>query len=112
MSMDSLSTASRSSAVFTKLYLSFINLIKLKTLWRYEECNTTLYVLKINTRLSKTLCYVPFKTFKQCKHFPSDSVSSVFYQAAQFLNQISINEICLDPMRKCFYEVGGSYTGK
>ncbi len=25
-----------------KLYLSFINMIKLKTFWRYERCNTTL----------------------------------------------------------------------
>ncbi len=37
---------SRSSAFFleriVKLYLSFINMIKLKTFWRYEGCNTTL----------------------------------------------------------------------
>ncbi len=33
-----------------KLYFSFINLIKLKTFWRYEGCSTTLWVLKINIR--------------------------------------------------------------
>ncbi len=42
-----------------KLYLSFINMIKLKTFWRYEGCSTTLYVLKINMRLGETVCVMP-----------------------------------------------------
>ncbi len=43
-----------------KLYLSYINMIKLKTLWRYEGCDTSLKENNI-MRLSKTVCYVPFK---------------------------------------------------
>ncbi len=39
-----------------KLYISFINMIKLKTFWRYEGWNTTLYVLKINMWLGETVC--------------------------------------------------------
>ncbi len=42
-----------------KLYLSFINMIKLKTFWRYEGCSTTLKVLKINMRLGETVCVMP-----------------------------------------------------
>jgi len=36
-------------------YLSFVNMIKLKTFRRYEGCNTTLQVLKINMRLVETV---------------------------------------------------------
>ncbi len=42
-----------------KLYLSFIDMIKLKTFWRYEGCSTTLQVLKINMRLGETVCVMP-----------------------------------------------------
>ncbi len=42
--------------MLNKLYLYFINMIKLTTFWRYEECSTILYVLKINMRLGETLC--------------------------------------------------------
>ncbi len=49
-----------------KLYLSFINMIKLKTFWRYEGCSTTVYVLKINVRLGENcVCYAPFNVM-QC----------------------------------------------
>ncbi len=38
------------------LYLSFINMVKLNTLWSYEGCSTNLEVLKIKMRLSETVC--------------------------------------------------------
>ncbi len=45
-----------------KLYLSFINMIKLNmNFWRYEGCNTTLWVLKINTIGWNCMCYAAFK---------------------------------------------------
>ncbi len=49
--------ARRFSERIVKLYLSFINMIKLKTFWRYKGCSTLL-VLKINMRLGETVCVI------------------------------------------------------
>ncbi len=60
---------SRSSAVFgeNRKAVSFlIKTIKLKTLWRYQGCNSTLQVLQINIRFDDTVCYVPFKDYFCC----------------------------------------------
>jgi len=43
----------------TTACLSFINMIKLKTFRRYEGCNISLYVHKINMRLAETVCDTP-----------------------------------------------------
>ncbi len=55
-------------------------MVKLKTLWRYEGYNTILYVLKINMRLGKTVCFMsPLKKIQARKeHMQSLSLLSFY----------------------------------
>ncbi len=59
VALDSLAPATFMSSCFQRivnLYLSFINMVKLNTLWRYEGCSITLEVIKIKMRWSQTVC--------------------------------------------------------
>ncbi len=104
-----------------KLYLSFINMIKLKTFWRYEGCSTTVYVLKINVRLGETVCVMPplmscnvlksivshpfsqslhtivyfcaMHMYQQIKWFKDQSVGSVYNSGVRKHRQIDIKKV-------------------